>query len=63
MEDEKDMLDDRFGFIQKDDCISESQCVKCGNNRGRVCLVYGTKPTKYASASLRKKCPERKLTK
>ena len=52
---------DRFGFTQPDKCIKVSQCVRCSNNLGKPCRVYGEKPRKYVSASVGEKCPRRKV--
>ncbi len=51
----------RFGFVDPDSCVKESQCVNCLHNKGKHCDVFGEKPRQYVSASINEKCPKRKL--
>lgn len=50
----------RFGFVETDICVKESQCVKCLHNKGNRCGVFGEKPRQYVSATINEPCPYRK---
>lgn len=57
---EEEKKNSRFGFIETDICVKESQCVKCLHNKGKHCDVFGEKPTQYVRAMIHEPCPKLK---